>query len=256
MAAIVSITVSAMAPATLYTITLSHPGEASRLALVQADIEHRVVEVPGGTHVPLVKALGFERHTVPALKLADGARVQGTLDIARWIDAQNPGCGLYPSDAEARAKVEAAERWGESQLQPLPRRFIRWAMTHHQRIRRWFADTATPFPLPGLTGASLAPIAPIFLRLTGGSDEVVQSDLAALPGRLDEVRRLLSEGILGGKIPNAADLQIATTLVLLASFEDLAPLFDDELVAYYRRVAPKPAPMIPPALPAAWTPAV
>ena len=54
----------------------------------------------------------------------------------------------------------------------------------------------------------------------------VRADIRNLPGHLDHVDALVEAGVLGGAQPNAADLQIATTLRLLLTIEDLHPLFE------------------------------
>jgi glutathione S-transferase len=48
--------------------------------------------------------------------------------------------------------------------------------------------------------------------------------MRALPGYLDRVDAWIAEGVLGGAPPNAADLQIGSTLRLLMSVGDLRPL--------------------------------
>jgi glutathione S-transferase len=78
-----------------------------------------------GLHQAMLRALGYPRITVPAPRL-DGAKVQGTREIALALDAFRPEPPLFPTDPERRAAVEAAEAWGDEVLQPGPRRLI-WA---------------------------------------------------------------------------------------------------------------------------------
>ena len=47
-------------------------------------------------------------------------------------------------------------------------------------------------------------------------DESARADLAALPGQLDRIDAWIADGLLGGEQPNAADLQIGSTIRLLA----------------------------------------
>src|SRR5687767_7058376 len=107
---------------------LSHPGHAVRLMLEHKGIEHRVTDLPPGTHPVLVRAVGFRGYTVPALKL-EGRRLQHSLEISRELERIKPDPPLFPADPELRAKVEEAERWGEAELQPVPRRITRWSLT-------------------------------------------------------------------------------------------------------------------------------
>ena len=64
----------------------------------------------------VLKALRFDGITVPALKI-DGKRIQGSREIARELDRVRPEPPLFPSDPDARAKVEEAERWGDEVFQ-------------------------------------------------------------------------------------------------------------------------------------------
>ena len=45
--------------ARLYSIPLSHPAITARLALDHKGVEHRVVDLLGGMHPPMLRALGF-----------------------------------------------------------------------------------------------------------------------------------------------------------------------------------------------------
>src|SRR5687767_10682881 len=75
-------------------------------------------------HRPSLKLLGFRGKTVPAMK-ADGRKFQGTREISRALDEIKPDPPLLPSKA-----VEEAERWGDEELQPVPRRMAWWALLH------------------------------------------------------------------------------------------------------------------------------
>jgi glutathione S-transferase len=239
----------------LYGIALSHPVLAVRAMLARKGLAYRYHELLGGMHPPVLFALGFRGATVPAMKLADGRRVQGSLAIARTLEELAPVPALYPAEPAARAAAQEAERWGESTLQPVPRRLIRWGLRHHLSQRRWFADTATPLPAPGLMAVLLTPVVPIFVHQAGASDERVQRDLAELPALLDEVDRLLGEGVLGGDELGAADFQIGASVRVLLALQDVRPLVAGRPAeALSLRVVPD-YPEIPAALPAGWLPA-
>ena len=51
-------------------------------------------------------------------------------------------------------------------------------------------------------------------------------DLAGLPAKLDHVDELAADGIIGGEEPNAADLQIGSTIRVLLTIGDLRPLIE------------------------------
>jgi glutathione S-transferase len=101
------------------------------------------------------------------------------------------------------------------------------------------------------------PLAPLIVRILRrdhqARDEAVRADLAALPGLLDRVDGWVADGVLGGEPPNVADYQVATSLALLASHDDLRPLIDarpcGELV---RRIAPDYPGRMRPVFPREW----
>jgi glutathione S-transferase len=216
---------------------------------------YRYVELLAGAHPPMLWALGFRGATVPAIKLPDGRRVQGSLAIAQALEQLAPSPALYPPQPAAHAAVADAERWGESVLQPIPRRLIRWGLRHHLGQRQWFADVASPLPAPRLTGMLLTPIVPVFAHIAGASDSQVRQDLDRLPDLLDEVDRLIAQGVIGGDQLNAGDFQIAPSVRMLLAMTDFAPLVADRAAATLaRRVVPD-YPVIPAALPTDWVPA-
>jgi glutathione S-transferase len=238
----------------LYGIPLSHPVLGVRGMLAFKGLPYRYVELLAGGHPPMLWARGFRGATVPAIRLPDGRRVQGSLAIAQALERLAPLPSLYPATPAARAAVTDAERWGEAVLQPIPRRLIRWGLRHHLGQRRWFADVASPLPAPRLAGVLLTPIVPVFARIAGVNDPQVRQDLDRLRELLDEVDRLIAQGVIGGDELNAADFQIAPSIRVLLAMTDIARLVGDRPAASLaRRVVPK-YPVIPAALPADWIP--
>ncbi len=224
--------------------------------LERKGIKYRYVELLGGSHPLSLLALGFTQTTVPAMKLPDGGRVQGSLAIARALEGLLPTPSLYPSEPAARAAAQEAERWGEAILQPLPRRLVRWGLRHQLDQRRWFADVASPLPAPALMGILLNPVAVVFARQAGASDERVKRDLAELPGLLDKVDGLLESGVLGGEELGAADFQVGSSVRVLIAMQDVRRLVAGRPAeSFARRVVPD-YPEVPAALPAGWLPAV
>jgi glutathione S-transferase len=233
----------------VYTIPLSHAGLCAVGMLEQNGVEFREVSLPGGLHPVVLRALGFRGATVPAMRWSDGSRVQGSRAIAAALHEHAPERELFPADPAARARVEAAERWGEEVMQPIPRRLIRRGLRDHLRQRQWFADVASPFPAPRITGAVLTPLVPLFIAQAGATPARVAQDLAELPALLDRVDELLADGTIGGPRLNAADWQIGTTVRMLLAFEDVAVLVAGRPAeAHARRVQPV-YPTIPAALP-------
>jgi glutathione S-transferase len=220
------------------------------LMLERKDIEHRVVELLPGLHPLQVRAAGFRGGTVPALKL-DGKRVQGSLRISRALEQAQPHPPLFP--AGRRAAVEEAEAWGERELQPVPRRLFRWAVSHDAGLRRWLAADVVKLPAPGLMALGYAPVGHLFARMVDATAERVRADVAELPRNLDRVDDLIAAGTIGGDEPNAADFQIATTVRVLLAFEDLRPRVEGRPAgALAMRLLPGFPGPIPRTLPAAW----
>lgn len=207
--------------ATLYGLEPSHPSHAVRLMLEHKGIEHKVVNLLPGMHAAALRPLGFRRGTVPAVKI-DGRRLQGSRSISRALDEIQPEPRLFPADPELRIKVEEAERWGEDILQNAPRRLTRCLTVIRPDMRTHMAREAG-VPAPKLVGAMNAPVARYFARQSGATPARAQATVALLPAMLDHVEKLLDDGVIGGTERNAADFQIAPTVRVLMSFEDLAP---------------------------------
>lgn len=206
--------------ARLYGIPMSHPVITARLALARKGVAAQERTLLAGAHPLLLFAMGFRASTVPALRL-DGTRVQGTLKITRALEGAIPAPPLYPADPAARAAVEAAERWGEQVLQPIPRRLIRRTLVLSGPQRRWFAETTMPLPFPGLVARLLPPVARVFARMVGSNAESTRADLAGLDDVLAHVDALIADGVIGGPELNAADCQIAPSVRMLLAFADL-----------------------------------
>ncbi len=238
--------------ATLFSIPPSHPALAAKLMLRHVGLDHRVVELPPGLHPPVLRARGFPRGTVPAMIL-DGRKIQGTTAISRALDELFPG-KLFPTDADARARVEEAEAWGEREFQPVPRRIFRWVLARDADARAALARESK-MPLANLQARATAPLARRFAALVGATDERVRQDLEQLPEMLDRVDRYIAEGVIGGETPNAADFQIATTVHALMRFPQLRPMIDERPAAELaRRVVGEPA-QAPVRVPEEWLPA-
>ena len=239
--------------ARLYVLPYSHPSMAARAMLVHKGIDHRVTELPAGAHPPILRVLGFPGGTVPAAKL-DGRRVQGSREIARSLDELRAEPPLFPTDPSRRRAVEEAERWGEEELQPLPRRFFRWGLVRDRALRAWF-ERACGTPAPGFVAAVEGPVVRIFARKSHADDETVKHDLRALPGMLDRVDSLIAEGALGGEAPNAADFQIASSIRVFMEQESIRPLVEGRPATEVAiRLFPDLDGPIPLRLPAEWLP--
>lgn len=110
--------------ARLYWFPISHPAQAVRRMLDLKGIDYELAVVVPGTQRIHLRLVGFRGGTVPALKL-DGRRMQGSRKIARALEHLQSEPPLFPAAPHARARVEEAERWGEEELQVLPREILR-----------------------------------------------------------------------------------------------------------------------------------
>lgn len=236
---------------TLYVIPLSHPACTGRLMLEHKGIEHRVVTIVNGLHRPLLKAMGFRRGTVPALRLGD-RKVEGTLEISRALDEMVAEPPLQPKEPQRRLRLEEVERWGEAELQPVPRRLFRWALNRHRRIRRDLAEL-NRLPLAALTAVAMKPVAAYYARLSGADGDAVRRDLARLPRLLDRIDAWIDDGTLGGADLHAADFQIVPSVRVLMNFEDLRGVLDGRPATELAlRTLPEYPGRVPPVFPDGW----
>lgn len=238
-------------PATLYSLSLSHPGQAAHLMLEHKGIGHEVVDLLPGMHPALVRARGFRGNTVPALRI-DGRRIQGSLAISRALDEIQPDPPLFPADPELRRRVEEAEAWGDAELQSAPRKAARWAAAHDRATRQWIAREER-LPLAPVIAELNLPVARILARAVGADDAGVRAMLGELPGMLDRVDALIADGVIAGRERNAADFQILTTVRSLLSMADLRPFVAGRpCEAPARELWPRTVEPFPPALPREW----
>lgn len=208
----------------LYMVHGSHPCACVEKAMQLKGIEYRVVELPPPMHA-LFMRLRFGERTVPGLRLDDGEKISGSRKILRRLEEIQPEPPLLPADPQQRAKVEAAELWGDEEFQPVARRLLWPAMKKSPKAIVSYGENSA-LPLPGIVARLNAPlIARIEMRLNKAAGHTIPKDLDALPGQLDQVDAYIADGVIGGEQPNVADLQIAPTLRLLMTIDDLEPFF-------------------------------
>jgi glutathione S-transferase len=240
----------------LYTVPGSHPCAAVEVALRLKSIEYKRIDL-----LPLSQlALGPLRYggtTVPGLRI-EGERLAGSRTIMRRLDTLAPEPSLLPplSDAVARARVLEAERWGDEVLQAVPRRILDAAFLRNSKcMESYAADAKLPLPR-ALLRPALPATAKLMARRNHAQDEKAQADLAALPAQLDHIDAWIADGVLGGEQPNAADLQIGSSIRLLWTIADLRPLIDGRpAYGLTRWFEPQAGEAPPGTLPAQWLPA-
>jgi glutathione S-transferase len=213
-----------MPEAKLFVIPGSHPSWTARLMLERKGIPYKRVDLMPVISRGVVKAQRFPGMTVPALKL-DGKRVQGSMEIGRELDRIQPDPPLYPADPELRIKVEEAESWGD-EFQQKPRRLSWWAFKKDRAPMASYTEGARLGVPVGLAVKTGGPLVAVAARLNGSTDAGVSADLSSLRADLDRIDAWIADGVLGGPQPNAADYQIAPSLRLLMSFDDLRPFIE------------------------------
>ena len=237
---------SAPVRAQLYGASVSYPSRAARSMLEHKGIEYDWVRLTPGAHAVQLRLAGFRGGTVPALKL-DGRRVVGSRGIARLIDEVEPEPALFPADPARRRAVDEAEAWGDTVLQPIPRRLLRWALRHHPDARvtlvRAFGSSN-----PERDARFMGPLAAFLARREDArSTDRIRADWAALPEHLDHVDQLIARGVVGTGEPTAADFQIAGTLRAMLAFDDYEPLMSGRpLEELARRTLPEYPYRVPP----------
>ena len=211
--------------AKLYVVAASHPCFAVKRALELKGIAYKRVEWPPTMHVPMQR-LRFSQGTVPGLVL-DGEKMIGSRAIMHRLDEIRPEPPLYPADPEARRAVEEADLWGDEVLQALARRMTWWALRQAPRAIVTYGEDSR-LPLPDFASVASAPlIVRMEWRINGVSDQRSRLDVEELPGHLDRIDRWIADGTLGSaEAPNAADLQIGSSIALLNTIADLRPLLE------------------------------
>jgi glutathione S-transferase len=235
----------------LYALPGSHPCAAVEVALEMKSIEFSRVDL-----LPMVQLvvgpLLYGGATVPGVRV-NGERLVGSRTIMRRLDTLVPEPSLLPSDSAKREQTLEAERWGDEVLQSVPRRILDAAFLRDAATMESYAgDTKMPLPRP-----LLRPALPLTARLMAirnkAQDEHVREDLKALPGQLQKIDAWIAEGLLGGEQPNAADLQIGSSIRLLNTIGDVRPLLDGHPAMQLMRYFPPMVGDVPAGtLPAEW----
>lgn len=209
---------------TLTVVHGSHPCVTVELALQRKGIPYKTVELPPPLHAAVQRVRTGTR-TVPSMVL-DGEKVSGSRAILRRLDAYVPSPPLYGTSDAERMRIEEAERWGDEVLQGAVRRILWPALARSPESLGSFSEHSKLPAIPGPVLKAMAPVVTrIEFRLNATSQAQLGAEVAALPALLDVVDGWLADGTIGSAEPNAADLQIAPSITLLLTLEDLAPMF-------------------------------
>jgi glutathione S-transferase len=238
--------------ARLFVIPASHPSITTQLMLDYKGIGYKRTDLLPVISKGVLRGLGFPRKTVPALKI-DGRRVQGSREIARELERLRPEPSLFPADAAERAAVEEAERFGDEELQHPIRQILWWSIKRDKAPLRSYSEGAKLGVPLSLAMKTAAPVVALSARFNEADDEHVRRDLTELPALLQKVDDWIAAGVLNGEQLNAADFQIAPSLGLAMTIEDLRPLIESRPAGELaKRVVPDYPGKTPPVLPPAW----
>ena len=188
-------------------------------------LAYDVVEWPPPLQAPMQRVI-FGTRSVPGLNI-DGEKVSGSRAIVRRLEQLAPEPPLFPIDAQARERIEEAERWGDEVFQAVARKLV-WVGLKHSPAAMVSYSEHSKLRLPAAVVRLSAPmIAALEARLNRANDEVARSTLEALPAQLDKIDAWIADGTTGDpKHPNAADLQLASTIRLLLTIADARPLIE------------------------------
>jgi len=238
--------------ARLYVIPASHPSIAVQLMLEHKGIAYKRRDLMPVVSKGVLRAVGFPGITVPALKI-DGDKVQGSRQIARELERLRPEPPLFPAEAEKRTAVEAAERLGDEELQHPIRQLLWWGFKHDKEPLRSYSEGAKLGVPIGLAVKTGGPLVALSARFNEASDENARAALEKLPGLLDRVDAWVEDGTLNGAQPNVADFQIAPSIGLAMTLDDLRPAIENRpAAALAKRFVPNYPGKMPPILPAEW----
>jgi glutathione S-transferase len=236
----------------LYVIPASHPSIAAQLMLEHKGIPYKRTDLLPVISKGVLRAVGFPGITVPALKI-DGDKVQGSRQIARELEHLRPEPPLFPADPEKRAAVEEAERFGDEELQHPVRQILWWGIKKDREPLRSYSEGAKLGAPLGLLMKTAAPIVALSARFNEASDENARRAIEALPPMLDKIDAWIESGVLNGEQPNVADFQIAPSLGLAMTLDDLRPAIENRPArALAQRFVPNYPGKMPPVLPAEW----
>jgi glutathione S-transferase len=240
--------------AKLYVLPGSHPCAAVEVALRMKSMPFDRVDLLPMSQM-LIGPLRYGGSTVPGLRL-DRERLVGSRQILRRLDQLVPEPALLPAPGTpSYAQVLDAERWGDEVFQSVPRRVLDLAfLSRPEAMLTFVGDAKLPLPI-GLMRPALPLTARLMAMKNKAREDAVRADLAALPAQLERIDGWIADGLLGGEQPNAADLQIGSTIRLLLTIADVRPLIVERPAAELTRYFPAMIGEVPAGvLPASWLP--
>lgn len=225
----------------------SHPVLSAELMLRHKGVQYTRVDLPNMTHKALLPLLRYRGTTVPVMTI-DGKRVSGTMRIARALEALVPDPPMLVAD-------EGDEAWADAVLQDGVRQLARWAAGEDEQAIGTFLHRPLLGVPPRVVRRALPVIRPVVVRQMRPRPGTAEACLQALPGQLDRVDALLAAGTIGGERLNVVDYQVAPSVRLMLTFDQLREHVDARPAgAHARRVVPDYPGRFRAVFPDAWLP--
>lgn len=238
--------------ARLFYMPGSHAAKTGKMMFDHKGIDYKRLDLLPAASWPVLKAFGFKELTVPAAKI-DGEKYQGSKTIARELERRQPEPPLFPQDPGLRSKVEEAEDFGDEILQQRIREIFLWAVGEDRSGLAEYLEGGK-IGMPHKVAQMVAgPFIAADAKARGGNADNARAAVAQLPEMLDRVEAWIDEGVLGGDQVNVADMQIAPSICLAMTLDDLRPLIENRRAGQYaKRVVDRYPGRVPPVMPDDW----
>jgi len=225
----------------------SHPCISAELMLRHKGVEFTRLDLPNMTHKVMLPLLRYRGSTVPVMTI-EGKRVSGTMRIARALERLVPEPPMLIED-------EGEEAWADSVLQDGVRQLARYAIGQDKEAMASFLHA----PLLGIPVSVVKPtvplLRPVVSRQMRPKKGTAEACLQALPGQLDRVDALFEQGVIGTERPNVVDYQVAPSVRLMLTFDQLREHIDARPAgAHARRLVPDYPGRFRAVFPDAWLP--
>jgi glutathione S-transferase len=225
----------------------SHPVISAELMLRHKGVEFTRTDLPNMTHKVMLPLLRYRGSTVPVMSI-EGKRVSGTMRIARALETLVPEPPMLIAD-------QGEEAWADSVLQDGVRQLARYAIGEDEEAMASFLHEPLLGIPPGLVKRAVPVLRPVVSRQMRPKKGTAEACLQALPGQLDRVDALLAEGVIGGEQPNVVDFQVAPSVRLMLTFDQLREAIDARPAgAHARRFVPDYPGRFRAVFPDAWLP--
>ncbi len=188
-------------------------------------LEYSVFEWPPPMQV-VGQRLLFGGRTVPAIQYG-AEKLQGSTAIMHRLDEIAPEPLLFPADPELRIRVEELEHWGDGHLQQIVRDVL-WAAMVNRPAAMVSYTTHSKLAMPAPAVRLIAPgIARAQQALNKTDVAKARAHLRQLPADFDRIDAAIAAGTIGDAAhPNAADLQLLSTVRLMSTLGDIRAILD------------------------------